>query len=110
MYLAADDVEVLLGRLDALSAPTSRAYFDLPSRALLDSPYLKEHLANMAKNGSPWLFGSDEPGLLLGAHGWSSTTTDPGDVGDRFHRWPIPIEIRTAPGFPRSFFVEATKR
>ena len=30
----------------------------------------------MAEQGSPWLFGTDEPGELAERHGWSATVTD----------------------------------
>ena len=44
----------------------------------------------MAEQGSPWLFGTDEPGELAERLGWSATVTDIAEPGNEWKRWYAP--------------------
>lgn len=101
-YLDADAVMTLLRRVDALSAPGSVLLFDVVSRALLASPVMAGILESMAAAGSPWLFGSDDPGELVEPMGWSAVVTDMTEPGISYGRWPA-VDAPVGGGF----FVEA---
>ncbi len=104
-YLDEPAVRTLLRRVDALSAPGSVLLFDVVSRALLTSPVLAEVLEAMAAAGSPWLFGSDDPGGLVEPLGWSAAVTDMTEPGIAYGRW----QTGDAP-VGGGYFVEAHAR
>jgi methyltransferase (TIGR00027 family) len=56
-YIDARDVDRLLARVDALSAPGSVLLYDVVGKALLDAPFLASTLEFMHKLGAPWVFG-----------------------------------------------------
>ncbi|WP_437821307.1 SAM-dependent methyltransferase [Sorangium sp. So ce1078] len=106
-FLDARSVETLMARIDRLSAPRSTLLYDVVGRSLLESPALAPALRMMTELGAPWVYGTDDPAGLVAAHGWEAAVVDPGEVGRRWDRWPIP----PAPaGAPRGHLVEATKR
>jgi methyltransferase (TIGR00027 family) len=111
LYLEADEVRALLGRLDAQARPGSLFLADLIGSTMLQAPYLQPILAYVAGLGAPWKFGTDEPEALLAPLGWEVAAHDFGHYADALGRWPYP---RLAPpgvrGVPRSFLVEAIKR
>ena len=72
------------------AAPGSILLYDVVGKALLEAPFLADLRRAMAEQGSPWLFGTDAPGLLAGVHGWSSTVTDVAEPGHRWGRRPTP--------------------
>jgi hypothetical protein len=65
-------------------------------------------LKSMAEQGSPWLFGTDEPGELAERHGWSAAVTDIAKPGTDWNRWFAPPPPSNVSGPPRGHFVEAT--
>ncbi|AUX33027.1 MULTISPECIES: SAM-dependent methyltransferase [Sorangium] len=106
-YLDGRAVETLMARIDRLSAPRSILLYDVVGKSLLESPALAAALRMMAELGAPWIFGTDDPAGLVAVHGWDAAVVEPGEVGTRWGRWPIP----PAPaGAPRGHLVEATKR
>ena len=107
-YLDEDAVRTLFDRVNTLSAPNSTLLYDVVGKTLLDSPMMAPLLRNMADQGSPWLFGTDEPGELAGRHGWSATVTDIAEPGYRWNRWFAPPAPAGATDVPRGYFVEAT--
>ncbi len=108
-YLPAAAVESIFQTIDGLSAPASSVLYDVVGRSLLESPMLKPTLAMMEKLGAPWIFGSDDPGALVGRHGWKAAVTEPAVVGNALGRWPFPAAPAHVPGIPRGYLIEAVK-
>lgn len=107
-YLDEAAVRTLFERIHALSAPTSVLLYDVVGQTLLKSPMMASLLQSMAERGSPWLFGTDEPGELAERHGWSAVVTDIAEPGNEYNRWFAPATPMDVPGVPRGYFVEAT--
>lgn len=108
-YLDEDAVRVLFDRVHSLSAPKSILLYDVVGKTLLESPMMAPLVKAMAEQGSPWLFGTDDPGELAGRHGWSATVTDIAKPGNDWHRWFAPAAPVDAADVPRGYFVEATR-
>lgn len=108
-YLDEAAVRTLFERVDALSAPGSVLLYDVVGKTLLESEFMAPLLESMARNGAPWLFGTDEPGRLAGRLGWSAGVTDIAEPGNRYNRWYAPAVPMDVADVPRGYFVEATK-
>ncbi len=108
-YLDENAVRTLFDRVNNLSAPKSTLVYDVVGKTLLESPMMAPLVAAMAEQGSPWLFGTDEPGELAERHGWSATVTDIAKPGNEWHRWFAPATPMDVPDVPRGYFVEATR-
>ena len=108
-YLDEAAVRTLFERIDALSAPDSVLLYDVVGKTLLDAPFMAPILQSMAEQGSPWLFGTDEPGELAERHGWSASVTDIAEPGNAWNRWDAPATPLDVPGVPRGYFVEARR-
>ncbi|OBK78148.1 SAM-dependent methyltransferase [Mycobacterium sp. 1164985.4] len=108
-YLDEPTVRELFRTVDALSAPGSVLLYDAVGKALLESDAMAGLLQSMAEQGSPWLFGTDDPGELAEAHGWTAVVTDVAEPGYAWGRWPTPPAPSDAEGVPRGYFVEAVK-
>jgi methyltransferase (TIGR00027 family) len=108
-YLDEPAVLMLFERVNTLSANGSVLLYDVVGKTLLDSPMMAGLVQSMAEQGSPWLFGTDEPGALAGNHGWSPTVTDIAVAGNQWGRWYAPAVPMDVPDVPRGYFVEATR-
>jgi methyltransferase (TIGR00027 family) len=108
-YLDEPAVRTLFARIDALSAPGSVLLYDVVGKTLLEAPFMAALRQSMTDQGSPWLFATDEPGALAGAHGWSSVVTDVAEPGHEWGRWQAPVVPADVPDAPRGYFVEAIK-
>jgi methyltransferase (TIGR00027 family) len=108
-YLHEGAVDTLFDRIDALSAPGSVLLYEVVGQSLLESPSMAPILESMARNGAPWLFGTDEPEQLALRRGWSATVTDIAEVGNRYDRWFAPAVPMNVAGVPRGYFVRAAK-
>nr|WP_233213329.1 SAM-dependent methyltransferase [Mycobacterium sp. QGD 101] len=108
-YLEERAVRTLFARIDTLSAPGSVLLYDVVGKTLLEAAMLTPVRQSMAKQGAPWLFGTDEPGELAERHGWSARVTDVAEPGNRWGRWFAPAVPLDVPDVPRGYFVEATK-
>lgn len=109
-YLRETDVHALLARVTDLAAARSEILFDVSSRAILESPRMKERLEFVASLGAPWQFACDEPETLLEPLGWDVSVTDHGVIGRAHGRWPFPVFPRGTPGVPQSFLVRGVRR
>jgi methyltransferase (TIGR00027 family) len=107
-YLDEADVRTLFDKVNALSAPNSTVLYDIVGKTLLASPAMAPLLTKMAEQGSPWLFGTDDPGELAERHGWTAVVTDVAEPGNEYNRWFAPPAPAAATGVPRGYFVEAT--
>jgi methyltransferase (TIGR00027 family) len=108
-YLDQAAVRTLFDRVNALSAPNSIVLYDIGGKTLLESPVMAPLLNKMAAQGSPWLFGTDEPGELAERHGWKAVVTDIAEQGNRWNRWFAPAVPMDVFEVPRGYFVEATR-
>lgn len=108
-YLDESAVHTLFERIDAISAPGSVLLYDVVGKTLLDNVMLTAVREQMARNGAPWLFGTDEPGDLSARLGWSAVVTDVAEPGNRWNRWFAPVVPLDVPNVPRGYFVEAAK-
>ncbi|OBH20201.1 SAM-dependent methyltransferase [Mycolicibacter sinensis] len=106
-YLDDDAVHLLFDRVDALSAPGSALLYDVVGKTLLEAPSMAPLLQSMARQGSPWLFGSDTPGELAERLGWSAVVTDVSEPAIRWDRWQAPAAESDGSDAPRGYFVEA---
>ncbi len=107
-YLDEAAVRTLFARVHTLSAPGSTLLYDVVGKALLESPMMAPLLTSMAEQGSPWLFGTDDPRELAERHGWSAQVTDIAKPGNDWNRWFAPPAPSSSSDAPRGFFVEAT--
>ena len=87
-YLPAPQVERLLERTTALSAPGSHLVTDVVGAALLEVLRPSPMLTRFAELGMPWVFGSDDPAGLVAAHGWSAAVSRFGEVAAALGRTP----------------------
>lgn len=108
-YLDEDAVHTVFERVDALSAPGSVLLYDIVGKTLLDNVMLTAVREQMARNGAPWLFGTDAPERLCEPLGWSAVVTDVAEPGNKWNRWFAPAVPLDVPGVPRGYFVTATK-
>ena len=108
-YLDEGAVRTLFERVDSLSGPNSILLYDVVGKTLLESPMMAPLLESMSEQGSPWLFGTDEPGELAERHGWSATVTDIAEPGNAWNRWYAPPTPINVPDVPRGYFVEASR-
>ncbi|MDQ1041710.1 methyltransferase (TIGR00027 family) [Streptomyces sp. V3I8] len=109
-YLGGPDAHRLLARVAALMAPGSRIAADLVNAAALTLPDVQVLLDVFARWGCPWVFGTDEPEELFGAHGFKVEALQPGDPQAGYGRWPDPVPPRSAAGVRRVFFVHGKKQ
>lgn len=108
-YLDEAAVGTVFARVDALSAAGSVLLYDVVGKTLLDAQLLAAVRQSMARNGAPWLFGTDQPGELAERHGWSAVVTDVAVPGNEWGRWFAPAVPMDVPDVPRGYFVEAVK-
>jgi methyltransferase (TIGR00027 family) len=108
-YLEEGAVRRLLTALAALSAPGSQLGIDMLSRDFLTHEWMAPHVERMARAGTPWQFGTNEPEALLAELGWEAAVTQPGEDGASFGRWPWPVAPREVPGWPRNFLITANR-
>ena len=110
----------MFDRVNALSAPNSTVLYDIVGKSLLESPAMAPLLNKMAAQGSPWRFGTDEPGELAERHGWSTTVTDIAEQGNRWnggsrprYPWMCPtclrVVFRRSPQINRATFARRTR-
>ena len=94
-FLTEDQAAGLLQLLASASAPGSHLAFDILGRTLLRSPFSKPFMDRLAADGTPWIFGSDEPEPFLKANGWNVVDLkEPGQPGAGEGRWPYDVQPR----------------
>ncbi|WEH39142.1 SAM-dependent methyltransferase [Streptomyces sp. NBC_01218] len=94
-FLTEEQAAGLLRLLASASAPGSHLAFDILGRGLLRSPFSKPFLDKLADDGTPWIFGTDEPEPFLEANGWDvADLKEPGQPGAGEGRWPYDVQPR----------------
>jgi len=107
-FLTEQQVGGLLELLASASAPGSALTFDILGRTLLRSPFSKPFLDTLAADGTPWIFGSDDPEPFIAAHGWRVTDLkEPGEPGAGEGRWPYEVQPRGRRGANRLWLIRA---
>lgn len=107
-FLTEEQVAALLRLLASASAPGSFLAFDILGRALLRSPFSKSFLDKLAADGTPWVFGTDEPEKFVNAHGWKvRDLKEPGQPGAGEGRWPYEVQPRDRRGANRLWLIQA---
>ncbi|MEU8566796.1 SAM-dependent methyltransferase [Streptomyces pathocidini] len=107
-FLTEEQAAGLLRLLASASAPGSRLAFDILGRTLLRSPFSRPFLDTLAADGTPWIFGSDEPEEFVAANGWKVTDLkEPGEPGAGEGRWPYEVQPRNRRGANRLWLIRA---
>jgi len=108
-YLPEPAVHALLDAVTALSVPGSRLVTDVVGAALLRSEKARPILDAMAAAGSPWVFGTDDPGALLTARGWDAEVHLLGAVAEGFGRRAGSVAPDDGLDDDRGYLVRATR-
>jgi methyltransferase (TIGR00027 family) len=109
-YLDPPTVHRLLDQITKLSAPGSELLIDTIGQSLLDSPQMQPFCDRLAREGTPWQFGTDRPeDDLLEPRGWRAMVWLYSEIGSRLGRWPFPTFPRDTPEVPQSFLIHATR-
>lgn len=109
-FLPENAVRALITTLWQHSAAGSVLLGDVISKAALENPLSRSFMRALAEDGNPWLFGTEEPELLLTSCGWTvREVRQPGEEGADFGRWPYPVAPRGVPRVPRSFLFTAVR-
>jgi methyltransferase (TIGR00027 family) len=109
-YLEVSAARALLAGLEQISRAGSWLGADLVDPSWLACPYFRPFLDELSRLGCPWRFGTSDPELLFGRHGWSATVVLPGQAQAHYGRWPYPVAPRRTPGLPMNYFVTARRR
>ncbi|WP_394430894.1 class I SAM-dependent methyltransferase [Streptomyces sp. SGAir0957] len=107
-FLTEDQAAGLLQLLASASAPGSRLSFDILGKTLLRSPFSKPFMDTLAADGTPWIFGTDQPEEFIEANGWKATDVrEPGAPGAGEGRWPYETQPRSRRGANRLWLIRA---
>ncbi|MBB5953710.1 methyltransferase (TIGR00027 family) [Saccharothrix tamanrassetensis] len=107
-FLTEEQAAGLLTTLGGASAPGSRLALDILGRGLLHSPFSKRFLDTLRADGTPWIFGTDEPEEFLAANGWRvRDLKEPGQPGAGGSRWPYEVQPRDRRGAVRLWLIRA---
>lgn len=111
-YLPEADARAFVKLAGSIVPAGSTLTGDIVSHQFLicEFDFTQRGLKTLREDGSPWLFGTDEPEEFLTGGGWDPTEVKcVGDDGAHFGRWisgPIPRDVL---GIPRTFLFTATK-
>jgi methyltransferase (TIGR00027 family) len=107
-FLTREQVQHLLRTMGHASAPRSWLATDMVNTQMLRSPFNKRFLRALREDGTPWLFGTDEPEEFLSAVGWKPRELkQPGEPGCGAGRWPYQLQPRSQRGVSRSWLIRA---
>ncbi|MDW5329534.1 SAM-dependent methyltransferase [Plantactinospora sp. KLBMP9567] len=108
-YLSADAARAVLRRAASLSVPGCRLAADLIGTGVFKFPYTRGFLRRLEAAGSPWRFGTDEPGRFVADADWRvDSVLEPGMPGADYGRWPAASILPAAVRVPRSYLLAAT--
>ncbi|MET9789301.1 class I SAM-dependent methyltransferase [Streptomyces canus] len=107
-FLTPEQATDLLRSLGSASAPGSWLGVDFVSQALLRSPFSREFRRSLEQDGTPWLFGTDEPEEYLASVGWKARDVkEPGEPSTAHEDWQFQVQPRERRGPSRSWLVRA---
>lgn len=108
-FLEEVQVRSLLEVLRRASANGSILVTDMVNHALLKNPMAAVFLAKLRADGTPWKFGTDDPGAFLAQTGWDiSDLKEPVQTTAGKARWPYPLQEKAVKCAPRSWLIQAT--
>jgi methyltransferase (TIGR00027 family) len=91
-----------------LSGPGSRLAADLIGTGIFRFRYMRKFLRRLEAAGSPWVFGTDDPGGFIESCGWHVLVeNEPGHPTANYGRWPEQASPSTLPNLPRSYLISA---
>lgn len=100
----------LLRRAAGLAAPGSGLAADLIGTGAFRLRYLQPFLHKLARAGSPWRFGTDQPGRFVRECGWRvERLAEPGQPAANYGRWPERAGALAVANLPRSYLVAASR-
>jgi methyltransferase (TIGR00027 family) len=100
-YLKESEVEDILGRLRASSAPGSEIIFNAQNKAnLVRTQYNARMLDLVEELGTPWTFTTESPADLLNRHGFDPKIIFLGHTQAHYGRLPWPPSDSLPTGFP----------
>jgi methyltransferase (TIGR00027 family) len=109
-YLPESLVRSVLEQAAAACPPGTRLAADMIGTGVFHLPYTREFLDRLAEAGSPWQFGTDDPGGFVTGCGWTVEAIDePGFPDADYGRWPARANPVNVPGLPRSFLIRACR-
>jgi methyltransferase (TIGR00027 family) len=107
-FLTEEQAAGVLRTLGQASAPGSRLATDMVNKQMLRSPFNQTFLTALRDDGTPWVFGTDEPEEFLSGTGWKPREVkQPGESGAGEGRWPYGVHSRDRRGVPRSWLIRA---
>jgi methyltransferase (TIGR00027 family) len=107
-FLTSEQATSLLRVLGSASAPGSWLGADFVSQVLLRSPFSRRFRRNLEEDGTPWLFGTDEPEEYLASTGWKARDVkEPGEASTGHDDWPFQVHPRDRKGPSRSWLIRA---
>ncbi|HEV7629241.1 MAG TPA: SAM-dependent methyltransferase [Streptomyces sp.] len=110
-FLTEEQAAGLLRSLASFSAPGSHIALDILGKGLLRNPFSKVFLDRLAADGTPWIFGTDEPEEFLAANGWEVVCLmEPGQPGAGERRWPYQVQPRDRRHANRLWLIRAGLR
>ena len=109
-YLDDATARAVVAQTAAMAAPGSRLAADIIGRGFLESPWTRDYLKALEREGAPWRSGTDDPEGFFATVGWEATVRQPGEDGANFGRWPFPVFPRNTPGVPQSYLVTAVRK
>ena len=86
-FLTESQRDQLLAEIRAESGPSSWFLADYVSHRAITSTEMRGWLAEMEREGHPWLSGCDDPRSLFGSYGWRTTVVEYGAPAADFGRW-----------------------
>ena len=105
-YLKESEVEDILGRLRASSAPGSEIIFNAQNKAnLVRTRYNAKTLDLMEELGTPWTFTTESPADLLNRHGFDPKIIFLGHTRAHYGRLPWPPSDSPSVGFACEWLV-----
>jgi methyltransferase (TIGR00027 family) len=108
-YFSQDQVDGLLRRVAAVTAPGSRIGADVVNDVALTAPSVRGLLEVFAGWGCPWVFGTDDPEALFGRHGFTVEAVQPGEPSAHYGRWQDPVPPRSARDAEKIFLVHGDR-
>ncbi|OZB61438.1 MAG: SAM-dependent methyltransferase [Thiomonas sp. 13-66-29] len=109
-FLSADQAAALLQVLARHATRESWLVTDMISQSLLTHPITQPFLKTLRSDGTPWIFGTDDPEGFLRDNGWQAArVAQPGEPGAGEGHWPYSPVPRAVRGVPRNWLITARR-
>lgn len=108
-YLEASQGDQLLDYLSKMSAPGSELALEHINQATIELPAFEAARTAFRKLGTPWKWGTDDPGGLLARHGWQATVHTAAETAVRYQKPVPPFADPAVVGDARAWLVSANR-